>query len=619
MIFLGLAANYSAGGVFRHLLATGSPQDAEALRQYLADKYSTPDLQLEANRVALYHNGRSALTVAVRNLVPRGSEVIVNGFTCQAVVQAVKEAKCKPVYADINAETLHFNAATLRECLRRHPEARALIVQNTLGHPVEMQEIEALARAHKLTIIEDLAHGVSQHYPDGREVGTVGAATALSFGKGKAVDAISGGALIMRQGEKLPSQPIENPRLADRLRDRFYPLFGLITRGLYHVAGLGKYFMSFLVKTHQVQRSADAEVDPQVRLPHWQAKLVLTQLQMLDVLPAVAQAPLRQFYLVEDREEVLDKLERARCYVRELWYETPIAPKRYYARQKFPEAECPVAVQVAAQIVNLPTYYDEEQLKPALAIIQGEDPRAEERARRAAKVAAKAAKMEAKAAKIKSGELEMGTREQLAAAKQAVEQAQAAKKAAQAAKAAAEPSKRGRKSRHDKANAKIEAARAAEEGGFEAGFRTTDIDFMEIVGETPVGTNEAPAPAKTVAPAKMVASVKTTASKGPTPEAKEDTKHRAEKSTAPRTGKNTAKQAKKNTAQRAQAGPLKTKAKSTSGQPRATGSKQPLKSAVAEPEARPVTRANAVLRSKTPAPPKINARKNEFFERKQEK
>ena len=444
-------------------------------------------------------------------------------------------------------------------------------------------------------------------------MGTVGAATALSFGKGKAVDAISGGALIMRQGEKLPSQPIENPRLADRLRDRFYPLFGLVTRGLYHVAGLGRYFMSFLVKTHQVQRSADAEVDPQVRLPHWQAKLVLTQLQMLDVLPAVAQAPLRQFYLVEDREEVLDKLERARCYVRELWYETPIAPKRYYARQKFPEAECPVAVQVAAQIVNLPTYYDEEQLKPALAIIQGEDPKAEERARRAAKVAAKAAKMEAKAAKIKSGELEMGTREQLAAAKQAVEQAQAAKKAAQAAKAAAEPSKRGRKNRHDKANAKIEAARAAEEGGFEAGFRTTDIDFMEIVGEAPAGTNEAPAPAKTVA------SVKTAVSKSLTPQAEEGAKRRTEKSTAPRTRKSTVKSAKKNTTQRAQAGPLKTKAKSTSGQPRATGSKQPLKSAAAEPEVRPVTRANAVLKTKTPAPPKINARKNEFFERKQEK
>lgn len=606
MIFLGLAANYSVGGVFRHLFATGSPQDAEALRQYLADKYSTPDLQLEANRVALYHNGRSALSVAVRNLVPRGSEVIVNGFTCQAVVQAVKEAKCKPVYADINAETLHFDASTLRACLRRHPEARALIVQNTLGHPVEIQEIEALARARKLIIIEDLAHGVSQHYPDGREVGTVGAATALSFGKGKAVDAISGGALIMRQGEKLPSQPIENPRLSDRLRDRFYPLFGLMTRGLYHVAGLGKYFMSFLVKTHQVQRSADAEVDPQVRLSHWQAKLVLTQLQMLDVLPAVAQAPLRQFYLVEDREEVLDKLERAQCYVRELWYETPIAPKRYYARQKFPEAECPVAVQVAAQIVNLPTYYDEERLKPSLAIIQGEDPRAEERARRAAKVAAKAAKMEAKAAKIKSGELEMGTREQLAAAKQAVEQAQAAKKAAKAAKAAAEPSKRERKSRHDKANAKIEAARAAEEGGFEAGFRTTDIDFMEIVSEAPAEVNAAPVLTKKTTSAKTAAPIKKTAPAKKTASAPKKTEASA-KSPASAPAKTAATQ---NVAQQT---------KSVSSKPRATGSKQPLKSASAEPEVRPVTQANAVLKTKTPAPPKINARKNEFFERKERK
>ena len=395
MIFLGLAANYSAGGALRHLVTVGSEAASEALRQRLASKYTTDDCQVEPNQVALYHNGRTALSVAVRTLVPRGGEVIVNGFTCQAVVQAVKAAKCKPVYADINAESLHFNAATLRQCLRRHPNARALIVQNTLGHPVNMAELEAIARTHQLIIIEDLAHGVSQHYPDGRLVGTVGAATVLSFGKGKAIDTISGGALVLRRAEKLPAQPIERAPFGDQLRDRLYPVFGLLTRGLYHVAGIGKYFMSFLVKTHQVQRSADAEVDPQVRLPHWQAKLALTQLQMLELTDDVAELPLRRFYLVEDREELLDRLERAKCYLREIWYDVPIAPRRYYARQKFPEAECPVATAVAAQIINLPCYYRAEQLKPAVAIIKGEDPRAEERARRAAKMAAKAAKMEA--------------------------------------------------------------------------------------------------------------------------------------------------------------------------------------------------------------------------------
>ena len=550
MIFLGLAANYSAGGALRHLVTVGSEAASEALRQHLASKYSTDDCQVEPNQAALYHNGRTALSVAVRTLVPRGGEVIVNGFTCQAVVQAVKAAKCKPVYADINAESLHFNAATLRQCLRRHPNARALIVQNTLGHPVNVAELEAIARAHQLIIIEDLAHGVSQHYPDGRLVGTVGAATVLSFGKGKVIDTISGGALVLRRAEKLPAQPIERAPFGDQLRDRIYPVFGLLTRGLYHVAGIGKYFMSFLVKTHQVQRSADAEVDPQVRLPHWQAKLALTQLQMLELTDDVAELPLRRFYLVEDREELLDRLERAKCYLREIWYDVPIAPRRYYARQKFPEAECPVATAVAAQIINLPCYYRAEQLKPAVAIIKGEDPRAEERARRAAKMAAKAAKMEAKAEQIKAGE---------AAPKPKASKGKTVKteieSAAKEGENAPEP-KKSRKNRHDRANAKIAAAKAAEEGGFEAGFRTTDLDFLELV--------EADSASLLV-----------------------------------RKISNKTKAAPKTSISQKKPAPAPAKPKQ-----------------VVKPEVPGITRANAVLKSKPQAKPKINARKNEFFEQK---
>ena len=532
MIFLGLAANYSAGGALRHLVTVGSEAASEALRQHLASKYTTDDCQVEPNQVALYHNGRTALSVAVRTLVPRGGEVIVNGFTCQAVVQAVKAAKCKPVYADINAESLHFNAATLRQCLRRHPNARALIVQNTLGHPVNVAELEAIARAHQLIIIEDLAHGVSQHYPDGRLVGTVGRATVLSFGKGKAIDTISGGALVLRRAEKLPAQPIERAPFGDQLRDR--------------------YFMSFLVKTHQVQRSADAEVDSQVRLPHWQAKLALTQLQMLELTDDVAELPLRRFYLVEDREELLDRLERAKCYLREIWYDVPIAPRRYYARQKFPEAECPVATAVAAQIINLPCYYRAEQLKPAVAIIKGEDPRAEERARRAAKMAAKAAKMEAKAEQIKAGEA--APKPKASKDKTVKTEIESAAKEGENAPAP----KKSRKNRHDRANAKIAAAKAAEEGGFEAGFRTTDLDFLELVEE-----DSAPLLVQKISNKTKAAPKTSISQKKPAPA------------------------------------------------PAPARPKQAVK-----PEAPRITRANAVLKSKPQAKPKINARKNEFFEQK---
>lgn len=581
MIFLGLAANYSASGVFRHLFATGTQQNSEDLRQFLAEKYSTQDGEIDKTKVALYHNGRSALMVALKNLLPKRSEVIVNGFTCQAVVQAVKEAKCLPVYADIDPETLHFNAKTLRACLRKHPEAKALIIQNSLGNPAPITEIEKVAKQHKLVIIEDLAHCVGLRYADGREAGTVGAAAALSFGKGKSIDTISGGALIMRDGEKTPYQPMEKPLRADRWRDRWYPFFGLVTRGLYHV-GLGKYFMSFLVKTRQVQRSADGIVDPHIRLTHWQAKLALTQLQLLQLLPAVGQAPLRYHYLVEDREDVLEKMEREKCYLREFWYDTPIAPQRYYARQKFPEDECPVAVEVCTQIVNLPTWYTEEELRPALAIVRGEDPHQEERDRREAKRAAKEAKAQGLTEKTESDKTE--------------------------ATSAAEkrPAKR---SRHDRRNQKLLAEKGGDEAEESIGFRMADVDFIEIYNEeveakaTPIGAALAPV----VHPASVPAVPRKISNKAPqvveAPKVKTTTPQvPAARTTTP--------------AKSAPAAPRPLLKSAAPPEQNITHTHKVMKSAPVKEAIQPVTMASKVLKSKATEQPKIDAKKNEFFEKK---
>lgn len=360
MLFLGLASNYRGGDILRHTFAWGTRQDSEKLRQHLATRY-----EVDKKHVALYHNGRSALSVAIKYTVPEHSEVLVVGFTCYAVTEAVKAAKCTPVFADIDPDTLHYDLKNLKETLKRHPKTKAIIIQNTLGIPVEIDKIEKACKKLNLQIIEDLAHCAGVKYPDGREAGTVGNAVALSFGKGKSIDTISGGAVILRN-KNLPYQPGKKPKLSDRLRDRWYPVFGVCTRALYHVK-IGKYLMSALVKIHWVKPSADAILSQNTRLTHWQARLALRQFQKL---PRGGAKPLRDFYLVKDRAYLYQKLEKRGYYFRESWYDVPISPARYYEAQHFPEEECPVATQVASEIINLPTWYPKHKLRPAVTIIK---------------------------------------------------------------------------------------------------------------------------------------------------------------------------------------------------------------------------------------------------------
>lgn len=360
--FLGQASHFTRAERLSHTFAFGLPKDSDNLRNLLAKKYNS-----DVNHVALAKNGRTALAIALKSSLKSNSEVIINGFTCYAVIEAVRAANLKPVFADINPETLHFDEKTLEEAFKKHPDARGIIIQNTLGIPVDIVKIEKFAQKYALKIFEDLAHCTGAFYPDGREVGTVGIATALSFGKEKSIDAITGGAVIIKDTSLPVIQAPKNlPKFSETFRARFYPLFGAIYRGLSKIK-LERLWIGFLIKTHQIERSASSKLDFYRRPPHFVAKMALKQFQKL---PKNGRKPIRKFVLVNNREELLKKLRENGFYFDGEWYETPIAPERLYKKVRFPESECKTATEIAQKIINLPTHYPEKELKPALKIIE---------------------------------------------------------------------------------------------------------------------------------------------------------------------------------------------------------------------------------------------------------
>ncbi len=363
MYFLGQASTYKFTDVLRHTFSFGTKSNLNELRAYLAAHYGTTK-----DRVAVYHSGRTGLAIALDRLVPKESEVIVTALTCYAVYEAISEAGCIPAFADIDKDTIHFGPKELKTALALHPDARAVVVQNNLGTPCDIRGIEKICKKYGLVLIEDLAHSMGIHYKDGREAGTIGDAVVLSFGKGKAIDTISGGAVIFTSPDSPTiSQPSRRPRLSDRLRDRWYPFFGLLIRGFYHIGNLGRLFTSFLLKIHFIQRSADAELEPLDRITFWQAKLALKQIKKI---PRSGRKPIREPFFVDDREYLLKELERGGFVFDDIWYSCPVSPIRYYRRVNFPEEECPMAIWAAEHLINLPTWYSKKDLKPARKLIE---------------------------------------------------------------------------------------------------------------------------------------------------------------------------------------------------------------------------------------------------------
>lgn len=363
--FLGTAAGYSKKQRVMQRKTHGDDEDTTKLYDFLANEYN-------GEQVIVTRNGRSAIAAGLKYyhsflcLPTKKSGVIVNGFTCYAVVQGVKGAGMEPVFADIDRDTLNFTSETLEKAIT--DDTWAIIVQNTLGNMVNMKEIEKFAKKYNLVIIEDLAHCTGRLYPDGREAGKVGEVVAFSFGKEKSIDVINGGAVVFRNPRMLPvSVPKKAPEGADVLRARYYPTFGLIYRKLSYI-GLHGLFMRVLVKIGWVRRSADDVIDyRRVKLSDFQAKLALEQLKAKDKLK---RRPIRDYYLVTNRDGILKKLAKSGYYFSGFWYERPVSPERYYRKAHFPESQCPEAVFVAKHIINFPSYYSASELAPARRLVK---------------------------------------------------------------------------------------------------------------------------------------------------------------------------------------------------------------------------------------------------------
>jgi len=155
-------------------------------------------------------NGTDALHLALRaGGIGPGDFVVTVSNTAVATVSAIESAGATPVLIDIDADSFTMDPARLEETLQRLPpnRAKAIVPVHLYGHPAKLPELEPIARAHGLKIIEDCAqsHGAMI----GRnKTGTFGDLATFSFYPTKNLSAIGDGGMVVTN----------NPELAEEVR-----------------------------------------------------------------------------------------------------------------------------------------------------------------------------------------------------------------------------------------------------------------------------------------------------------------------------------------------------------------------------------------------------------------
>lgn len=152
---------------------------------------------LGARRALLTHSCTAALEMAaiLCELQP-GDEVIMPSFTFVSTANAFVLRGAVPVFVDIRRDTLNLDETLIEPALT--PRTRAIVPVHYAGVACEMDSIMALARKHRLLVVEDAAQALLAEYK-GRKLGSIGDFGCLSFHETKNVISGEGGALLVNE------------------------------------------------------------------------------------------------------------------------------------------------------------------------------------------------------------------------------------------------------------------------------------------------------------------------------------------------------------------------------------------------------------------------------------
>ena len=167
-------------------------------------------------KALLTHSCSAALDMSAMLLdIQPGDEVIMPSYTFVSTANAFVLRGGVPVFVDIREDTLNLDEKLIEAAIT--PRTKAIVPVHYAGVACEMDTIMAIARRHKLRVVEDAAQGVMSTYK-GRALGSIGDLGCYSFHETKNVISGEGGALLVNDPSLVLQAEIIREKGTDRSR-----------------------------------------------------------------------------------------------------------------------------------------------------------------------------------------------------------------------------------------------------------------------------------------------------------------------------------------------------------------------------------------------------------------
>jgi dTDP-4-amino-4,6-dideoxygalactose transaminase len=285
-----------------------------------------------------------------------GDEVMVPSFAFPSAANAFVLRGAKPVFVDVRADTLNIDESQIQQHVT--PRTKAIFLVHYAGVGCEMDAIMAIARRHRISVVEDNAHGLYGRYR-GRYLGTLGQLGTLSFHETKNFTCGEGGALLINDANFNERAEILREKGTDR--SRFFR--GEIDKYTWVDVG-SSYLPSDLLAAFLRAQLEHRDQIQSMRRQIWEiyarelASWAEANSVRLPIVPAECEQSYHMFYVImpsfESRQALISHL--ASFGILAVFHYLPLHLSPMGLRFGGRQGDCPVTEDLADRLLRLPFF-----------------------------------------------------------------------------------------------------------------------------------------------------------------------------------------------------------------------------------------------------------------------
>ena len=304
---------------------------------------------LGVDHISLFTNGTIALITALQALRIAG-EVITTPFSFVATSHSLLWNGIKPVFVDIDADTLNIDPVKIEAAIT--PQTTAIMPVHCYGRPCNVEEIQRIADNYNLKIIYDAAHAFGVQ-DSGGSILRHGDLSVLSFHATKVFNTFEGGAVICPDAKT--KTRIDNLKNFGHVGETNVVAAGINGKMSEFNAALGLLQLDYIDAALQKRQIVDMEY-----------RRILDGVSGIRLLSMADVHRVNYAYfpvLIEDdfgasRDEVYANLKNKNIHPRRYFYPLISEFSMYRGLSSSGEKNLPVASLISKNILCLPIYPD---------------------------------------------------------------------------------------------------------------------------------------------------------------------------------------------------------------------------------------------------------------------